>query len=126
MLYKTEKIPDLYKLIQRLKKLNFSIETQYKFLKLSKAIEEEMQIINQQNNQLIQDYCERDSQGNPIINKDSGYKIKEDKIQECAKKIQELNSIQIKLPDVYFSFDELEPLQLTLGELELLDQFVKT
>jgi len=37
----------------------------------------------------------------------------------------EMNNRQITLPDIYFSLDELEPLGLTLGELELLEPFIK-
>ena len=42
-----------------------------------------------------------------------------------ANKIEEINSIQVQFPDIYFSLEELEPLGLTLGELELLEPFIK-
>ena len=61
----------------------------------------------------------------PIVLADGGIKIKQDCIKECSEKINEINNRQIQLPDIYFSLDELEPLGLTLGELELLDSFIK-
>ena len=36
-----------------------------------------------------------------------------------------MNNRQFSLPDIYFSLEELEPLGLTFGELELLDPFIK-
>ena len=37
----------------------------------------------------------------------------------------ELNGLEIQIPDIYFSLDELEPIGLTLGQLELLEPFIK-
>jgi hypothetical protein len=36
-----------------------------------------------------------------------------------------MNNGQFTLPDIYFSLEELEPLELTFGELELLEPFIK-
>lgn len=93
-------------------------------MKISSSVEKEMEILNQQISQIIDQYAERDTNGNPIIN-DQGYKINPSQIQECADKITELNTIQVQLPDLYFSLDELAPLNLTLEELTLLDSFIK-
>nr|DAL45306.1 MAG TPA_asm: hypothetical protein [Caudoviricetes sp.] len=52
-------------------------------------------------------------------------KIKADCLEECSAKIKEINEFQVTFPDIFFSLDELEPLGLTLEELELLEPFVK-
>ena len=125
MIYKNEDLQSLQQLLSKIKTMNFSIQTQYKFLKIAKAVKSELEISEEQKESLIQSYAEFDDKGQLIISEQGGIKIKEECLQECAKKINEINSLQITFPDIYFSLDELEPLGLTLGELELLEPFIK-
>lgn len=125
MIYKLGNIKDLISLINNIKKKTFSIETQYKFLKILKVATEEQDIIDQQQIFLLEEYAERDEANKFIMNEDGGFKIKPEYLQDCAKKMIEINNHPVQFPDIYFSLDELEPLGLTLGELELLESFVK-
>lgn len=125
MIYKNENLQSLQQLLSKIKAMNFSIQTQYKFLKIAKAVKSELEICEEQKESLIQSYAEFDDKGQLIISEQGGIKIKQECLQECAKKINEINSLQITFPDIYFSLDELEPLGLTLGELELLEPFIK-
>ena len=125
MIYKNENLQSLQQLLSKIKTMNFSIQTQYKFLKIAKAVKSELEISEEQKESLIQSYAEFDDKGQLIVSEQGGIKIKEDCLQECVKKINEINSLQITFPDIYFSLDELEPLGLTLGELELLEPFIK-
>ena len=114
----------LMNVFSKISKLKFNINTQYKLLKIKKAIDEEVEIYKKQL-EILEDYYLRDENGNPIRNKDGGYAIDELKIEDCNKIVNEINSIQIQVPDMYFSLEELEPLQLTFSELETLDPFIK-
>ena len=125
MICSTERLKELSIVIGKIKEKTFDINTQYKFLKISKAIREEEEFINEQQIILLKHYAELDEEGKFIINKDGGFKIKEDCLHECGLKIMEINNRQVTLPDIYFSIDELEPLKLTFGELELLEPFIK-
>lgn len=125
MICPTERLKELSKIIDKIKEKTFDINTQYKFIKISKVIREEEELINEQQFLLLKQYAEKNEDGQFIVNKDGGFKIKEDCVEECGLKIMEMNSRQITLPDIYFSLDELEPLGLTLGELELLEPFIK-
>lgn len=125
MIYKNNQIPALEKLLDTLKSKSFSVQTQYKFLKISKTIRQEAELYDEQRRYLIENYAERDENGQFIISEGGGLKVKPDKLVECTEKIEEINNFQIQFPDIYFSLDELEPLNLTLGELELLDPFIK-
>lgn len=126
MIYKNENLQFLKQLLLKIKSMNFSIQAQYKFLKISKVVDNELEIYNEQKQGLVQSYAEFDEMGQLIFSENGGIKIKQDCLEECAKKIEEINSLQITFPDIYFSLEELEPLGLTLGELELLDPFIKT
>jgi len=125
MICSTERLKELSKIIGKIKEKTFDINTQYKFIKISKVIREEEELINEQQFLLLKQYAEKNENGQFIVNKDGGFKIKEDCVEECGLKIMEMNNRQITLPDIYFSLDELEPLGLTLGELELLEPFIK-
>lgn len=39
--------------------------------------------------------------------------------------MNKMTSLQIQIPDIYFSLDELTELDLTLGELMPLEPFIK-
>ena len=125
MIYHNENLYALKSLLDRIKKLHFSVQTQYKFLKINKVVLNEIDIFEQQKQSLIESYAELDDNKNLIVSDNGGIKIKEEYVQECIKKINQINELQITFPDIYFSLDELEPLNLTLEELELLDPFIK-
>lgn len=125
MIYHNENLYALKSLLDRIKKLHFSVQTQYKFLKINKVVLNEIDIFEQQKQSLIESYAELDENNKLIVSENGGIKIKEECLQECVDKINEINALQITFPDIYFSLDELEPLGLTLEELELLDPFVK-
>lgn len=125
MIYKNENVQYLYQLLSKIKAKSFSVQTQYKFLKIMKAVQNELEIYQEQKRSLIQNYAQFDDDGQLIVSKEGGIKIKEECLEECAKKIDEINSLSIQIPDIYFSLEELEPLGLTLGELELLEPFIK-
>lgn len=123
MLIKRKFIIPMDILFESKSKLHFSIETQYKILKLKKITQEESNLYNEQLNS-FSEFFELDENGKPIQN-EKGIKIKDECIAECSQKIYELDNSEIQFPDIYFSLDELEPLNLTLEELELFEPFVK-
>ena len=126
MIYNSGNLHALRTLLDKIKKLHFSVQTQYKFLKISKVVLSELDIFEQQRQSLIESYAEFDENNKLIVSENGGIKIKEECLQECIDKINEINAIQITFPDIYFSLDELEPLDLTLGELEILEPFIKS
>lgn len=124
MTYSYNKLPQFEQLLFKIKTKNFSIQTQYKFLKINKIVKEETDLFDEQMRYLICNYAERDENGNPILENNS-IKIKQEYVEECFEKIKEINNMTIQFPDIYFSLDELEPLELTLEELELLEPMIK-
>lgn len=124
MIVPRNNLPILANIFQRISDTKFDINTQYKLLKLKKAIAEEEEIYEQQLEQL-KEYCLRDENGNLVRNDEGGYAIDTSRTSECEELVKQINAIQIQIPDIYFSLDELEPLGLTFNELEALDRFIK-
>lgn len=124
MIYKSENLIYLQNIIDKIKTKTFSIETQYKFLKISKIIKSEIAILEEQKHLLVEQYGEKDDDQN-YITKNGAIKIREDSINECARKVRELNEMEISFPDIYFSLNELDSIGLTLEDLMYLDPFIK-
>lgn len=124
MLYERKNIYPLYNLIQSLSDKKCSIYTQYKILKILGVIEQEYNIYQKQILQLLE-YVEKDEHNNLIMNDNSGYLVKPEYKEQCNKILQDINAIQIQIPDTYFSLEELQELELSLSELNLLMPFIK-
>lgn len=125
MTIKRRDINNLYKTISALKDKKFDIKLQYKLIKIKKSIQEEMEIYQEQMFKNCYDFFELDENNNPIVSADGGYKIKSEQINECNKILNQLENMSIQIPDIYFSLDELQTLNLTMEELELFIPFIK-
>lgn len=108
-----------------LKDKSFSIQTSYKIMKLIKAIEEEDQIMNKTIMNVINEYVERDENGNALINEEGGYQVSSDKIEEVQIKLNEIQNAALQIPDIYFSLDEFEGKEMTLEEIEGFYSLIK-
>ena len=125
MLIKRNKIDKIIEVIDKLRDKNFNISTQYKFIQIAKVLENEQDILQEQIDSLIIEYGERDENGHLIQDESKGIKIKQEYLAECSQKIHDIYELGIQMPDIYFSFDELNSLNLTLRDLELLESFMK-
>ena len=125
MTYSAGDLKGLINLIDKIKTKTFDINTQYKFLKISKVAKEEFELLGEQQSLLLQEYGEKDADGKYVINADGGFKIRTEVIQECAAKVSELNTHPVQFPDIYFNLDEFDGLGFTLEDLELLEPFIK-
>lgn len=125
MIYRCVDLIPLERLLSSIKDKQFPVQTQYKFLKINKIIRDELGVVEEQRRMILDSYAELDEKGRLILGPDGGIKIKNEYIEECAQKMVELNGLEIQMPDIYFSLDELEPIGLTLGQLELLEPFIK-
>lgn len=101
------------------------VKTSYKIMKIIKAIEEEEVFFASKMQEIINEYGEKDENGNYIQTGENSIKIKDGKIEECNAKINELNSIEIKIPDYKISLEELELIELSPKELYLLDSIIE-
>ncbi len=103
------------------------IKTTYKFTRLFKEIDENVEFFNKTLSDLLNNYGQKDENGEYILTEDgNGVKIKEDKYDECLEKINELNALEANL--IYqpiFKIEELENLELSMNELELLMPFIE-
>ena len=125
MLIKRNQISQILNIIENNKNKRFDINTQYKMLLIKKKIKEDLELVEEQYQILLNLYGVVNEEGEFVKTEDGGIKIKEGYQSECQKKIQEFNQLDVTIPDVYFTIEELESLNLTLFELEVLEPFIK-
>ena len=125
MLIKRNQISQILNIIENNKNKRFDINNQYKMLLIKKKIKEDLELVEEQYQILLNLYGEVNEEGEFVKTEDGGIKIKEGYQSECQKKIQEFNQLDVTIPDVYFTIEELESLNLTLFELEVLEPFIK-
>lgn len=96
------------------------IKTQYKFVKLKKIAEEEQKIQQDLIDENCMQFLEKDENGELVPHEQGGYKIQEDKIEDCNRVIGEIMETEIEINDITFTLDELEGLELSLNQIDVL------
>ena len=121
-------ILELEGLLQKLTHKELPIRTLYKVDKLIKLVGKEKDFYQTQFQALVDTYAERDENGNYLYTDESAEAVKiiPDKIAECQSKMNELVNIEITdVPDISFTFEELDSLTLSYAEARPLMNFIK-
>jgi len=110
---------------EKIKNTTLPIKVGYKLAKLAALCQKEMEIYQSQLNKIILEYGARD-ENDQLIQTDNGngVKIKEDKIQECQEKLNELSTLEVEINETPISIEALENLELSLDEIGALSSFL--
>jgi hypothetical protein len=115
--------PNFY---NQIRPTSLPFKTAHKLAKLSKAVEEEIGFYREKMAELIEQYAQRDNDGNYVyINDGRDIAIVPERIQECQSKIHELETMEIELPNITFSVEEFENTTLTVDELQPILPFIE-
>ena len=97
----------------------------YKLLKLCKAIETEEEFFNKRMSKIVADYCKKNEDGTYVKNENGGIEIIEAEVENCNKAIDELYAVEVAMPDITFTIEELGELKLSVADLIYLEDFIK-
>ena len=122
---KMYEILDFSKVYNSIKDEKMSIKTAYKLNKLIKKIEEENNFYNIKFHEIIEQYAEKNDQGEYQYIDENSIRIKEGKEQECYKKVSELQNLEIETPNITFSIEELGDINLTIDTVNMLMPFIE-
>lgn len=116
----------LSEVYEKIRVQKLPIKLAYKLTKIFSEIEKETDFYYRKLREIIDIYAERDDEGK-VIPADSGggVKIKQDSIAVCQSEIDELTTLEVILPDITFSLEELESLELTVDEFSLFLPFIE-
>lgn len=102
------------------------IKTTYKLAKLKKALESEVEIYQTELTKIIQEYAQKDADGNYIYTEDKkSIKIIPGSEKECNLKLLELQNLEIHIEDIKFDISEFEELELSLNDINFLMPFIQ-
>ena len=119
-LYQILNLPHVYETILE-KNLPFSLA--YKLNKLAEAVNKELEFYRNNMTKLVDEYAEKEN-GQPVLLENGDIKIIPEKITECQQRINELQNVEITI-DVSFTPAELEPLEMSIKDLQNLMPFIK-
>lgn len=103
-----------------------SIKTAYALTKLFSRANEEYKFYKNKLQEIIEKYAQRDENGEKIL-LDDGKSISIDKdfTDACSKELDELQNFEIEMPELLFSLDDFNGVNLTIEELQPLMPFIK-
>ena len=108
------------------KSQKLTMKTAYRLARLAKAIEDELQFYREKLQAIIREYGEMDEQGNPIPTEDGkGIKLRPGTETDCFTAMKELQEINVELPDIQFSIEDFENIELTTNDIAVMLPFFK-
>lgn len=126
MNYKISKLHNFNKFYKKISnEKSLPLQLKFKFIKFFKDVSAEMESYTAEFNSILDEYCERDADGNPIIEGDTVV-IQPDRLEECKEKVKELEELETEI-NITFTLEEIEPINdlLTLDDLMLLRDFIE-
>lgn len=109
-----------------IKDQEMSVKLAYRLNQIEEICEKKSNFYEITMRDIITRYSEKDSDGNPVFLEDNkSVKIKSDSIAECTEKIQELAELEVEVPDISFTLEELGDIKLSLTEVKALMPFIK-
>lgn len=108
-------------LLNRLFTSPLPVKTAYKLSKIQKIIGTESERYQTLRVNLVKKYGDKDSKGVLIVDAANNIKLSEENTPLLIAELDELHNIDVDMPDVTISIDELEKVELSASDLTLLD-----
>lgn len=119
-------LSDFMNFFNQIKDVKTPIRLAYKLNKLSTQVASELDFYQKKFAEIIYEFGKRDADGNFVYSADGlSIEIADGKQTECQKRVEELQNLEVDLPDVHFSLDELEVFNLSLSEMDCLMPFIE-
>lgn len=114
--------PQFYPLVSNAK---LPIKTAYKLSRLNDAISKEITFYQTQLREIVEEYCTKDEEGKYVPTEDGrGFRITVGKETECNTRMLELHQLEVELPDITFTIDEFDGVELRVQDLTGIMPFV--
>ena len=97
----------------------------YKIMKFCKSVAVEEEFYETKRNEIIDAYAVKDESGQVTVSDNGMITIMPGKIDEANTALQELNGIEVEAPNIKFTLDELEGLELSVADMFALDAFIE-
>lgn len=102
------------------------LKTAYKLASIYQSLQNEMSFYQTRMKQIIDKYALLDENGNPIlVEEEDGFKVREGEENACLQEINELQDLEIELPDETITLEELDEVELTFQEVAAIMPYIK-
>lgn len=123
---KMYEILELSNLYNSIKDTKMPIKTTYKFSRLMRRAEQELNFYSEEFGKIIETYAKTDENGNYCFSPDGqSIEIIDGKSVECNTKITELRNLEVDINDIKFSLDEIDCLNISITELSCLMSLIE-
>lgn len=120
-MFQVFRILDIY---GRVKTLKVPAKVAYKFNKLCIGLDEDNKFYNEELNKILQQYANKNEDGSFKRTELGGIDIKEDQIETAQKEIDSLYNLEVDVPDIKFTIDELDDLELSIEDFNAMLPFI--
>ena len=125
MILKMGEIINFNYFYNEVKDKKLSLKVLYKLSNLAKAIDEKTVFYREKFQEILKEYGEFDENGNLIPTEDgNGIKVKPGTEQECVNKINELQMLDVDMPDIKFDIDDFGNISMSLEIFNVITPFL--
>lgn len=125
MILKMGEIINFNYFYNEVKDKKLSLKVLYKLSTLAKAIDEKTAFYREKFQEILKEYGELDENGNLIPTEDgNGIKVKPGTEQECIMKINELQKLDVDMPEIKFDIEDFGDIELTMEVFNLITPFL--
>lgn len=122
-IYQIINFPAFYDKVKS-QKLPFKIA--YRLSLLASEIEKPINFYRQNYQKLLNEYGKKDEDGNFVPTSDgSGILLVEETAEEAQSKLHELTDLDIELPDIKFSIQDFDGIEITTEEAYIIMPFIE-
>lgn len=126
MTLKMYEIVDFSTFFEKVRNQKLSFKTSYRLTILAGEIEKHINFYQENFRNLLNTYGKKDENGNIMPTTDGqGIMLIEETIPEFNTKYNELRTLDVELPDVFFGVDEFGDTELTPMEVYTIKPFIK-
>jgi predicted transcriptional regulator len=119
-------ILELQTLYSSIANIRMPLKTTYKFTRLMKRAETELEFYQTKFQEIVAEYGEKDDNGQYKFTEDGqSIVIIAGKEQECNAKLFELRNLDVEINDIKFSIEELEGIDVSISELACIMSLIE-
>ena len=121
-MYEVLELQSLYSSIANIK---LPLKTTYKFARLMKRAEEELNFYQEKFREIVEEYGVKENDEYKLTPDGQSIVIIPGKEVECNQKLTELRNLEVMIEGITFSIDELEGIDVSIQELSCLMSLIK-
>jgi hypothetical protein len=117
---------ELQSLYNSILNVKLPLKTTYKFTRLMKRAEAELEFYQTKFQEIVAEYGEKDKNGQYKFTEDGqSIAIIAGKEQECNAKLLELRNLDVEFNDIKFTIEELEGIDVSISELACIMSLIE-